>query len=213
MASAGYIDIHTHKKAIAEHISICSLHSDFTRARSGILCSIGLHPWYISAQALGSEFEQLQQFSALYNVMAIGECGLDKVCETDWDMQVRAFKMQIELANNVNKPLIIHCVRAYEEVLKILKDAKVSVPVIFHGFNKKWQLAEQILKQEYYLSFGITQIEEVLINIPADKYFLETDSSGSDIKDIYQSVATIRKTSLDTLILQLQKNFETVFKR
>ncbi|MBS1771799.1 MAG: TatD family hydrolase [Bacteroidetes bacterium] len=219
MAFEGYIDIHTHKAAVTTHISICNLYKDYNIVQSGFLYSIGLHPWYITAETFNSEFEQLEKVAGSTVVLAIGECGLDKLAKTDWGLQVQTFEMQIKLANKLNKPLIIHCVRAYEEVLKMLKECELTVPVIFHGFNKKLQVAEQILKEGYYLSFGtsllkdIAGMSEVLLAIPAEKFFLETDDSGLDIGVVYQAAATIRKTPVDTLILQLQKNFETVFKK
>lgn len=219
MASPGYIDIHTHDNRDGECTRICSFYTSFNIAESGIVCSLGMHPWYLEAGSITSKFAELEYYSVNSNVLAIGECGLDKLTQTEWGLQVQVFNMQIELANQLNKPLIIHCVRAFDEVFMLLKEGKVTVPVIFHGFNKNWQLAEQVLKQEYYLSFGAAllndnpQVQEVLSNTPAERFFLETDNSGADIKDIYSSAATIRKTPLDTLILQLQKNYETVFKR
>ena len=181
--------------------------------------SIGLHPWYINTDSIDAEFENLKKYAALENVIAIGECGLDKVRQTEWKLQGKAFKLQIELANQVSKPLIIHCVRAYDEVLKALNDNQVRVPVIFHGFNKKLLLAEQLLKEGYYLSFGGALLNEqsnacsVFLNLPVEQIFLETDSAAVSIEEIYYAAALLRKTSLDTLILQLQKNYETVFIR
>jgi len=195
-----------------------SLYQNFERAGNDGLYSVGLHPWYINNDTLDAKFRELEQAANGDNVIAIGECGLDKVCDTDWDLQLQAFSKQINLANRLNKPLVIHCVRAYEEVLGMLKDGGVNVPVVFHGFNKKWQLAEQILKQGYYLSFGAAILKEdagagdALSKVPADRFFLETDDRDASIMDIYNAAASIRKTPIDALILQLRKNFETVFK-
>lgn len=214
-----YIDIHTHSKDEDDVLSVHNLYRQYEDSVNTPYCSIGIHPWYVNAPDIDSRFSTLTQFANRPNVLAIGECGLDKLSKTDWDVQVKVFGLQIELAKNINKPIIIHCVRAYNEVLKILKETGVKVPVIFHGFNKKWELAEQVLKQGYYLSFGAALLKEdafvreVFANTPEGKFFLETDDSGADIKDLYQAVSVIRKTPVDALILQLQKNFETVFKR
>ena len=147
--------------------------------------------------------------------MAIGECGLDKIKDTDFELQQRVFHEQILIANHVQKPLIVHCVKAFSETLELLRQAKV--PVIFHGFNRKWEIAASILKMGYYLSFG----KHLLINnsnaamvlplIASDRFFLETDNSGENITHIYKAAAAIRKTSEDALILQLQNNFKKVF--
>ncbi len=180
-------------------------------------CSMGIHPWYIDPAGLNQQQEELAKYAKKYNVIAIGECGLDKITETDWQLQVSAFEEQVRLANQLKKPLIIHCVRAFEEVLHLLKVEKVQVPVIFHGFNKNLQLAERLISAGYYLSFGAALLKGgsnasvVLKSIPGDRFFLETDDSPVDIADIYTAAASLLKTEPDALILQLQNNFHRVF--
>lgn len=211
-----YIDIHTHHAR--KGLSVLNRHDNFEQAEDGVFCSLGLHPWYLSGAVFDEQLRQLEQYAELDNVLAIGECGLDKVTQTDWALQVRAFTAQVTLANRLGKPLIIHCVRAYEEVLQLLKEYHVSVPVVFHGFNKSLQVAERILAAGYYLSFGAALQNErshasaVITHVPADRLFLETDDAPSSIEDIYKTASTLLKPDVDALILQLQKNFHTVFK-
>lgn len=211
-----YINIHTHHilspgdKYILELINV---HDQFDRVNQDIYCSMGLHPWYL--QDFESQFEILDHYSRNANVLAIGECGLDKACTTNWARQELAFQSQIELAHKLNKPLIIHCVRAYSEVLVMLQ--KVRVPVIFHGFNKKPALAMEIIHQGYYLSFGgallkdNVMLHETFAQIPPDRFFLETDDAGIGISEVYHAAAHIRKTGEEVIILQLQQNFKKVF--
>lgn len=180
-------------------------------------CSLGLHPWYLQPEGLQTQLGELGKWAALPNVIAIGECGLDKLTNTDWDLQVNAFAAQIALANELKKPLIIHCVKAYEEVLLLLKDKWVAVPVIFHGFNKNPRLAEQIIKSGYYLSFGAALLQpgsgaaKTIVNLPADRFFLETDDVPITIQQVYETCALLLKTQTDALILQLHKNYQAVF--
>lgn len=196
---------------------VLNLYKDFETAGTSVACSVGLHPWYLQSHV--SDFKEVQKAASLPNVLAIGECGLDKVCDTDWNLQLAVFAQHIVLANELQKPLIIHCVRAYDEVLQLLENKKVSVPVIFHGFNKKQAIADKIIAGGYYLSFGASllqsnvQVPDVFRSIQEDRYFLETDNSGSAITEIYQSAAEIRNTSADTIILQVQQNFKNVFKK
>lgn len=161
------------------------------------------------------ELRALQQQSVHPNVLAIGECGLDKVTATDWQLQQQAFTEQIKLANEVRKPLIIHCVRAYEEVLQLLSAAKVSVAVIFHGFNKSRQLAQQIADKGYYLSFGESlgkvAVASTFASLEPGSVLLETDDSKLSIKEMYRMAAAARGISEDALSLQLQKNYTTIF--
>jgi TatD DNase family protein len=211
-----YINIHTHHilSSHNEHIfELVNIHDQFDQVNSGVYCSMGLHPWYLND--LESQLELLHHYAKNAHVLVIGECGLDKVCATDWSLQQRAFQSQIALAHELNKPLIIHCVRAYSEVLSMLQ--KVKVPVIFHGFNKKPALAMEIINQGHYISFGAVLLKdnyivhEAFSHIPADRFFLETDDSGINIAEIYQAAAHIRKTEEEVIILQLQQNFKKVF--
>lgn len=181
------------------------------------MCSLGLHPWHITPDDIENEMVLLEKYASLQNAVAIGECGMDKLTNTDWVLQEDVFRRQIRLANKLHKPLIIHCVRAYDEVLQTLKQEQAAVPVIFHGFNKNVQVAQRILAQEYYLSFGATLLNNQSSAIaaieacPGDRFFLETDDTDIAIGQIYEKAADIRKTDLDALILQLQKNFQAVF--
>lgn len=212
----GYIDVHTHQPGTSG-LSVMSRYKGFEQALDGVTCSLGVHPWYIQAGGLNVQFEELTSHAALPNVIAIGECGLDKATDTGWELQVSAFEAQIKLANLLKKPLIIHCVRAYEEVLHILKEENVQVPVIFHGFNKNVQLAERLVNMGYYLSFGAALLNEgsyaakALTHIPLERIFLETDDSAVPIEQIYETAAGWLKTGKDALILQLQNNFHRVF--
>ncbi|MBX2907900.1 MAG: TatD family hydrolase [Taibaiella sp.] len=212
-----YIDIHTHHPNPSPDVhSVVSLYEHFRTASDNTPCSVGLHPWYLDD--IETRWQQLQEAAMKPNVIAIGECGLDKVTPTDWHLQTKAFSRQIGLAQELNKPLIIHCVRAYEEVMQLLSEHKVTVPVIFHGFNKSPQLAEQLLNHGYYLSFGATLLNggpaiDTFKSVPGNQFFLETDQSAQDIRHIYAAAAEIRRTTEEQLILQLQKNYKTVFNR
>ncbi len=176
-------------------------------------CSMGLHPWYLGE--VSAQMALLAHYARHRQVLAIGECGLDKICTTPWALQLEAFRQQIALAEQLKKPLIVHCVRAYTEIMALLKT--VVVPVIIHGFQKKPELAAALLGQGFYLSFGKALLENKaqaaasLAATTADRFFLETDHAALPIRRIYEAASEIRKTGPDELILQLQKNFKTVF--
>ena len=213
-----YYDIHTHhhSKDAESTVSIRSLYGDFMQASSGMECTLGLHPWYL--EDCEQLLKELEQFAGLPNVLAIGECGLDKLCHSDWDLQTTVFAKQITLANKLNKPLIIHCVRAFDELLGAFDEHEPAVPVIVHGFNKKSSIADKLIAHRMYLSFGnaITKSEspaaQALKHIPADRFFLETDNADVGIEDIYRAAAAIREITIEAVILQVQQNFTTVFK-
>ena len=211
-----YINIHTHHtKTVEEIISIGNLYKDFDEIELNSFYSVGLHPWYITQETWQDQFAIVKEKSNLKNVVAVGEAGLDKVCTTDFALQQTVFAAHIQLANEIQKPVIIHCVRAHAEVIALLKEAQVKVPVIFHGFNKSKELAQQLIALGYYLSFGKglekKAVQEVLSTLPAGRIFLETDNSTASIAEIYTYAASAFQIDEDSLSLQLQKNAATVF--
>lgn len=209
-----YINIHSHSPTTDQEVlTLLNRYEHFEQPLAGPYCSLGLHPWYLSD--LASQMTSLKQYSRKPEVLAIGECGLDALCTTPAALQEEAFRQQISWANELGKPLIIHCVRAYSKTLDLLK--KAIVPVIFHGFNKKLSLATAILEQGYYLSFGKAllsdqpSLQATFAAVPDGRFFLETDSAPVSITEVYEAAGRIRKTGEDILILQLQNNFKTVF--
>ena len=211
-----YYDIHTHHQHSDDRVvfALINRSSDFAHIQAP--CTLGLHPWYV--QGTQQEWSALQSAAVAKDVLAIGECGLDKLCSTDWSLQLTYFEQQIELANQLSKPLIIHCVRAYEEVLHLLR--KATVPVIFHGFNKSVQLANQLCAQNYYLSLGaaIAQADSpssILVqSIPLSQLFLETDQQEKySIQEIYTIASNLRGISLEELQMHIQNNFRFIFKQ
>ncbi len=213
-----YIDAHTHSAAVQEGVlAIRSHYREFLKAPAAGKCSVGIHPWYTDNYV--DDFPDLIEVSHHRNVLAIGECGLDKACKTSWPEQLILFRRQITLANDCGKPLIIHCVRAFDEVLLLLREALVEVPVVFHGFRNKQAIADSILARGYYLSFGAAILHEpstaadVLRSTPPDRFFLETDDSDVPIQRIYEKAAQLRNVAPEALILQLEHNYSTVFKQ
>lgn len=211
-----FIDIHTHKhNAEVGLISIQNLLADFDQIPEEGWYSVGLHPWYLQpdqAQALPDSFLHA---AAARNVLAIGECGLDTVCDSPMELQRTVFVRQIALANEVRKPLIIHCVRAFDDVLTILRKHQVSVPVIFHGFRQADRLAAKILDAGHYLSFGrhllTPSVAEVFRKLPADRVFLETDDADIPVADIYEAAATFRGVDIQKLSNDICILFKLIF--
>jgi TatD DNase family protein len=213
-----YYNIHTHllDDEEGQSLSIESVYNNFEPVvTGGNYCSIGLHPWHLEHAV--QAFDVISRLAVERNVLAIGECGLDKVCSTPWQLQLDAFVWQVGLANKVGKPLIIHCVRAYNELLEVFKLHPPTVPVIIHGYNRNAAIAAGLLANGYYLSFGkaLVNAGEGLTDAFRDtgggSFFLETDDAGISIKDIYKKAAEIRKTSEEAIILQVRENFKNVF--
>lgn len=209
------LNIHKHGKrsdsSVSEIINLDSLQA----VGSGPV-SAGLHPWHLHIETAETEWVKLEEACAKANVLAIGECGLDKVCSTAMELQETFFIRQIELAQRLRKPLIIHCVRAFDEVLVILRKMKVHTPVVFHGYNKGPELANKIISEGYYLSFGkhildSSSVQDVFVQTPPDKVFLETDASDISIESVYLKAAFLKGISQEELADTIENNARRVF--
>lgn len=210
-----YINIHSHHPPGADEWCIQSIYRDFSANHAHGPVSMGLHPWHIKEKTAEDQLAELKRASTHANVWAIGECGLDKAIVTDIKFQEKIFVQQLLWANEIDKPLIIHCVRAFDEILMLLRKNQNKVPVIFHGFNKKSDTAQRILQAGHWLSFGPAlqhfRTKEVFEKIPLNSLFLETDDGNLDIRTIYQLAASILNISEEQLSLQLKQNVKTVF--
>ena len=172
--------------------------------------SVGIHPQNIHEQ-WENDLENLKIISQNPKCLAIGECGLDALVNIDENLQKKIFEAQILWANQIQKPVIIHCVKRFQELIPFQKIAKV--PLIIHGFNKKKAIADEMLKHGFYLSFGKSvlhnlSLQTTLKEIPLEKIFLETDDADFDIAELYQKVAEIKEISIEKLQEQISKNLE-----
>jgi TatD DNase family protein len=213
-----YFNIHTHRASGAEDcFEIENLRFGQEEGENTLFQSAGLHPWYVREQNLNESLKWMEQKAAEKRVLAIGEAGLDKITDTPWALQLAAFQACIQFSESAQKPLIIHCVRAYDEILAIKKRMKPQQTWIIHGFDKNWNTAEMLLRAGCCLSFGSalfresSKSREVLSNMDAHAYFLETDDDESSIQAIYQQAAATRSTTLGHIKEELRANFLTVF--
>lgn len=201
-----FIDFHTHQSFRENIIQIKNY--DFDDISPYPFHSIGHHPWRIE-DSLRKLDDQLFYHE---NCIAIGESGLDKAINLPLSQQISVFKKDIALAQSLNKPMIIHCVKAYQECLRLLN----GVTAIFHGFNKHEQLAHQIIRNQHVVSFGAAllkheRLQHLWTTLPLTQVVLETDESDVEIEEIYFLAAKLRKIEIDKLILQQHKNFKTIF--
>ncbi len=210
-----FIDIHTHKKQLSENVfSVANKYPvslDFTSP-----FSIGIHPWFINKNKIEAELIILAKKLQHKNCVALGECGLDKVIKTDFELQKTVFKKQIQLSEKYQKPLIIHCVKAYQDIVELKKELKPTQVWLVHGFNKNWQVAQSLLKNGILLSFGTAMInhkklQEVVAKVPLEKLFLETDDKDDAIVEVYVKVAKLKGVPLEILQQKIQENFKQLF--
>lgn len=178
--------------------------------------SIGIHPWYIDENRLETDLQTIDEKLAFVNCLALGECGLDRRIEIPLPIQENVFKQQILLAEKHQKPLVLHCVAAFQEIIEIKKKLQISVPMIIHGFSKNEQTAKQLLDNGFYLSFGKyllrnPELKSVFQMVPNDRFFLETDTVEESLEEVYKLAAAYKNIEIEEIKSIVTSNFENVF--
>lgn len=213
-----YFNLHTHQ--FTNQSDVLELVNQYPKDFDASIpfYSIGIHPWYIDESRLDEDLKIIEEKLQTQNCLAIGECGLDKRIEVPFDLQVSVFEKQFELAEKFKKPVVIHCVAAFQEVMEIKKKMKINVPMIIHGFSKNNQLAKQLISAGFYLSFGKyllknPDLKSVFQNVPNDRFFLETDTLEESIKQVYELASKYKEFDLKDLESIISSNYRGVFEQ
>ena len=201
-----YIDLHTHSLLLQDKDSISIVNSSNPTTADNTLFSAGLHPWDITT-GWEKEFSCINEIATHPQVVAIGECGIDKIKKTaSAATQEDALAAHALLAEEVKKPLILHCVKGTEEIIALHRKIHPQQAWIIHGFRGKPELAAQFLREGLYLSYGEKFNSNSLKATPLDKLFIESDTSSTPIKDIYTAIAVERGTTIEELAEAIQNN-------
>jgi TatD DNase family protein len=211
-----FINTHTHTQVYDAKIEL--VNQDIDSVDKANYYSYGLHPWYLDKETYHDQLNKLEIMAYEKRCLAIGECGLDKLSKIDFDFQEEAFIEQIKIANKINKPLIIHCVKAFNELINCLNLNDNKVPVIIHGFNNNENIARVMVNEGFYFSFGKALLgyesnaAKAIKNVGRKNFFLETDDADISIKYIYKKASELLGIDEEIIKQQIQSNFETVFK-
>lgn len=201
-----FFDIHTHHGIKRENV--LSIQSFSVAGSPAVLphespVSVGLHPWFATLAGFDEDYERLLAAAGQPNVKLIGECGLDRLRGESLENQLLIFERQVALAESLKKPLILHCVKCFSELMMIKEKMKVTVPMIIHGFNKHEELGRQLLNKGFLLSMGtaILKAGSGAANLvrDTDNFFLETDDSEMPIEEIYKAAADLKKCYVEDL--------------
>lgn len=214
-----FINIHTHQPQKNSEIVEIVNDNCQSNLEEGTYYSFGVHPWHIGDYPLSTVLPLLMERAALDKTMAIGEAGIDRVINTPYETQEQYFKAQITVSEYYKKPMIIHCVKAYSDILALRKVGNYKMPWIIHSFNANKQTADQLIKMNFYLSFGKSLLDpeskaaQVFPMLPIKSLFLETDDSDINIADLYSHAASLRKLTVAQLKQKIAENARTCFKR
>ncbi len=190
-----YIDAHTHSLCTGNPFSVVNLSVadavSVLQASSHTFFSVGIHPWDVHTAGTLA-LQQLELLLSDARIKAIGECGLDKNSKATMKEQLFFFERQVQLSEKYNKPLIIHCVAAFNEVIALRKKLKPTQEWIIHGFRAKPEMAKQLLNHGFALSYGAFFNAMSVALTPIDKLCIETDESETEIADLYKAIANIK---------------------
>ncbi len=212
-----YFNLHTHLYTNQDDVLelVNQYPQEFTNAIP--FYSIGIHPWFIVEDRIEADLAIIESKLNEPNCLAVGECGLDKRIAVPFELQQTVFKRQLLLAEQYQKPVVIHCVAAFQELIAIKKELKISIPILIHGFSKNEQVAKELLANGCYVSFGkylvrMPQLETVFRAMPNDRFFLETDTDEQTIQEVYELAAQYKGISVAQIQELVNTNFKTVFK-
>jgi len=176
---------------------------------ANILVSAGIHPWHAS-EWHSTNILMLENLLLYSRIIFIGEIGLDNSSDVTYEDQLFVLESQLKLAERTGKVVLIHNVGHQSELLALKKKYKNIPAWILHGFRGKAQMAEQYIKNGFYLSFGFKYQVEALRVCPIDRLFVETDDSDADLIILYQKVADDLGITLEVLELSICKNAESL---
>ena len=215
-----YIDIHSHHKSYEG--GVFRIYNQFLNdpdeELSSKAISTGLHPWHIN------DFDSLDSLAIILesninrdSVLLVGETGLDKIISTPFEQQLDVFEQHIFQSEKFSKPLIIHCVKSYQELIEVRQRIKPNQEWIIHGFNSSPELAQELVRMGFYLSIGDSLLRkneksrEVLKKIQISRLFIETDEDNKSIQELYKEVSLIYELEAVKLKEYIYKNFINLF--
>lgn len=213
-------DIHTHKNELKERASGYQVRSLISVSPNQFLSdkelqkydffSCGIHPWATGGS--DKEIESLIDIAQDERVLAIGEVGLDKLRGASIKEQIEVFRAQIRLAISLHKPLVIHCVKAWNELIALRKEFKADIPWILHGYRGGVEQTKQLVKFGFEFSIGEKYNRESLAHIPLDSIFCETDDSEISIRKVYERVSMSLGLSFEQFAEKMEGNTRKYFR-
>lgn len=185
------LDIHTHHAAPRPEAVISVTPLEFNPL-SRQFYSVGIHPWDTAEAPSGEMWQRLETAALSDSAVAIGECGIDTLKGGPMFRQLTVLKRQIELSEQLKKPLVIHDVKAHDIITGLRRDLKPSQPWIIHGFRGKPQLAAMLTAAGCHISFGEKFNPETVRSVSKEWILAETDESALPIEDIIRRLEEAR---------------------
>jgi TatD DNase family protein len=216
-----YIDIHTHDPSaggdVIKVVSVFPGEEVIFSSESSVVYTAGLHPWHIEKADMKNSINRIEEWLVKGSIKGVGETGLDSLRGPGIRLQQEVFIEHIRISEEYDCPLIVHCVKTYNEILNLRRSSKAKQPWILHGFNSSVQMMRQMTESGIFISLGPALLKNkklwnVCSEVPDNFLFLETDVSDADIKDIYAKAAEFRGIGTEELKQIIFKNYNSIFK-
>jgi TatD DNase family protein len=215
-----YVDIHTHQSTNQmDVLAVMNLMPDELEKgfSKDSFFSVGFHPWNIKTDMTAREmFRTVDKYLDDKQVVCVGETGIDRAVEIPLNLQEELFEMHAAASENLKKPLIIHSVRSFPEIISIRKRLKPQTAWIIHGYRSNASILEQLIKHGFYISFGSaifmqgSKYTELLKLVPRNLLLLETDDSREDIRKVYAVAADLLEMELIELQNLIVRNANNI---
>lgn len=184
------LDIHTHDPKRYRQ-AIVNIDPDMPMNPDGHY-SVGLHPWDSGRPDAGNRIAAIEALARDPRIIMIGECGIDTHRGAPIPRQIELLTQQAAIAQAAGKPLLLHIVGAFNEIIHLRQQLRPSEPWIIHGFRGKPQLAQQLLRHGFDLSLGQHFNPSTAAIIPASRLYTETDTSTLSIAEIRRRIDAAR---------------------
>lgn len=203
-----FVNFHTHSYRQNDEIAFQNVRASERESvvQTNEYVSVGIHPWDAHLPNLDEQWNYVEKQAKHPTTLLIGEAGLDRNAQATTETQIAIFEKHIYLAEQLQKPLIIHCVRAFPELIQLKKQKQSTVTWIAHGYNANPTIATQLLDQGFSFSLGSALLNtqsnarQLLKVIPSDRFFLETDDKLITIEEIYQVASSILNKPVERLM-------------
>lgn len=206
-----FYDVHTHNRCNPTDIKNVIFAWDDPVSKG--YYSVGAHPLFY--EWTKDVYSLLLKMCRPKAALAVGESGFDKRSPMSFSEQSELFMTHVRISEELEKPLIIHCVGYFNELANIKREVSPSQPWIIHGFRKNPQLAESLVQMGFYFSMGKDGIrrEGLLPVIPLDRLLFETDEDTElMIAEVYLEAAAVLGVDAEHLSGRVEENFHRVFR-
>ncbi len=203
---------------------------------NAVYCGVGIHPWWVETLSTIGGVDlykpKLKECIEREGCIAVGETGLDRLKNQAYDQQIAFLDMHLSVAAEFNKPIIIHCVRAHNDLQRLLKKYQGQVSGVIHGFSGSAEIALDYWNKGFYLGIGGTitypranKTRQAVSKLPLQSLLLETDAPAMPVFGcqgtvnrseqlfiIAKETAKLKRIDTDEVMRQAGKNADLLFR-